>query len=168
MSKVIILASSRWAGHTEQLAELYQQESKASIINLLDYQINYFDYNNKHHQDDFEQVINNVLASDTIVFTSPVYWYAPSALMKTFLDRLTDLLTFNKAQGRQLKTKSALVLSTGAASETASCFEDIFKLTFNYLGMNYQGMYYCDCTNGFNCEVHTQSIRDFVRKAYAI
>lgn len=167
MSKVIILASSRRAGNTEQLAELYKQESGATIINLLDYHINYYDYDNKHQQDDFKKVVDDMLAFETLVFASPVYWYAPSALMKTFLDRITDLLTVNKAQGRKLKVKNAQVLSTGASSDLASSFEDIFRLTAKYLGMQYQGMLYCDCTEGFNAGTHRQSVRDFIQKAYA-
>jgi multimeric flavodoxin WrbA len=33
-----------------------------------------------------------VLAHDQIILATPIYWYAVSAAMKNFLDRLSDLL----------------------------------------------------------------------------
>jgi multimeric flavodoxin WrbA len=39
------------------------------------------------HNDDMAGLFEKIVASDAIVFGTPVYWYAPSALMKGFIDR---------------------------------------------------------------------------------
>lgn len=152
MSKLktaIILGSSRAQGNTYQLANAVAEHQGATLFNLADYQVKPYDYEHKNDDDDFNSLIEQLLTYDQILFASPIYWYAPSAQLKAFLDRMSGLLDKYKPLGRQLRGKYAGVISTGACAEPTNCFEQIFSLTFNYLGMNYQGMLFQDCSNGY-------------------
>ncbi len=41
--------------------------------------------------DDVDKIFKILLKADALVFVTPVYWYAPSGLLKNFIDRLTSL-----------------------------------------------------------------------------
>lgn len=76
---------------------------------------------------------------DTIIFATPIYWYAMSAIMKTFFDRLSDLIRIEKGIGRKLRGKSLAMVSCSGHDDRAPGFPEPFKLTADYLGMNYLG-----------------------------
>jgi multimeric flavodoxin WrbA len=75
--------------------------------------------------------------AETIIFATPVYWYAMSGLMKVFFDRFTELLSTHKPLGKALKGKKIYLISTGSESELPPGFETPFKLTSEYFEMNY-------------------------------
>lgn len=41
--------------------------------------------------DDFNKVVEKLLRSDGFILSTPVYWYAPSGILKNFIDRLTSV-----------------------------------------------------------------------------
>jgi len=141
----IILGTSRANGNTANVTNIVAQESNAVIFDISKYNILPFDYEHKNKHDDFISLIKEILTYDKIILSSPIYWFSPSVQMKLFLDRLTDLITVEKDLGKQLKGKSTALISTSEAPDPESCFEDIFKHTFEYLGMNYKGMLHCAC-----------------------
>ncbi|MGJ8679443.1 flavodoxin family protein [Paraglaciecola sp.] len=143
MSSVIILGSSRGDGNTAQAAQQLAGYLEAEIVDLNRYTILPYDYEFENRGDDFLELIDHLLTFDNLIFASPIYWYAPSATMKLFIDRLCDLLEIYKSRGRALELKSAAVLSTGAASKVDDCFEQIFVKTFDYFNMAYRGILYC-------------------------
>lgn len=157
----IVLGTSRKDGNTESLARAFAEITDATIYSLSDFSILPFDYEFKNKSDDFEILINQVMQHDIIIFASPVYWYSPSAQMKMFMDRLSDLLKINKPLGRQLRGKIASVISTGSDNIPQDCFEQIFRCTFEYLGLSYLGMLYCACDDSFSREQHQSKITDF-------
>ncbi len=58
-------------------------------------------------KDDMRGLYPKIAASDLIVFGTPVYWYAPTALMKAFIDRF---VYFNcEANRRMVRGKRAVV-----------------------------------------------------------
>lgn len=82
-------------------------------------------------KDDFEEVIQAVIAADVLVIASPVYFYSLTAQMKTAIDRFF-------AREEEVKNKTAYFITTSAAPaeeyiETAkacfrgfiSCFENV-------------------------------------------
>ena len=146
MRVAIILGTSRPTGNTAQLINYFVAKTRcqASVCSLSDYHVLPYDYQFVNQDDDFPELISEVITKhELIVLATPIYWYAPSAQMKVFMDRLTDLLEINKTQGRQLKGKYVGVIATGVASEVPACFEQIFRLTFDYLHMKYIGLLYC-------------------------
>lgn len=167
MNSVIILGSSRGDGNTADLANQFANQVGGEVIDLNRYTILPYDYEYENRHDDFLELIDYLLTFDNLVFASPIYWYAPSAIMKTFLDRLCDLLEIYKPRGRQLKLKSALLLSTGAAEQVDTCFEQIFSKTFEYFEMEYRGILYSRCNDDPNKNDHKSLISKFVGQHFS-
>jgi multimeric flavodoxin WrbA len=138
--KVIIVGSSRSGGNTSQIAEKVANDIKADIIDLRDYAISHYDYESKNIADDFLPLIRSILEKyDTIVFATPVYWYSMSAIMKVFFDRFSDLIKIEKETGRKFRGKSMFVISNSYDEDLDYDFCMPFRLTANYLGINYLG-----------------------------
>ncbi len=161
MKTAIILASSRSSGNTGALANVMKSELNAQLFDLADYQIAPFCYDNSN-KDDFLPLVDKLLVFDRLIFATPMYWYSASAQMKMFIDRISDLLSFQKDKGRALRGKSVGLLATGHDDFPADCFEQMFELTFQYLGLNYLGMNYCSCKAGFELSEHQTKIDNFV------
>ncbi|MDC2889285.1 flavodoxin family protein [Psychrosphaera algicola] len=160
-STVIILGSSRSDGNTSALVHDYATIINATVVDLNDYEISPFDYN-ADYNDDFISLMAGLLKYDRIILATPMYWYSASAQMKTFIDRWSDLLKTEKAKGRQLRGKQVVVLATGSDKIPPNCFEQMFQLTFRYLGMDYRGMLYCQCESQYLVEHHHEAIAKFV------
>ena len=62
-----------------------------------------------------------------------------SAIMKTFFDRLSDLLKIRKPLGRRLRGKTMWVISSSSDAAVYPSFLKAFELSAAYLGMQYGG-----------------------------
>ena len=59
-------------------------------------------------RDDMDAVYPKIIASDAIIFGTPVYWYGPTALMKGLIDRF---VYFNCPENRvKIRGKSAAIV----------------------------------------------------------
>jgi len=135
---VIILGSSRSKGDTAQLVQGIAQQTNWPIVDLNDYQISYYDYEHRNRTDDFLPLMRDLLFNyDTLVFATPVYWYAMSGILKVFFDRITDLLKIEKPLGRQFRGKSMAVLSCSNGDHLGDNFWLPFRKSAEYLGMHY-------------------------------
>ena len=140
MKKLTILGSSRGDGNSRKIADYVTNGKDIDLINLQDYNISYFDYEHSNRDDDFITLMQKIIANyDTLIFVTPIYWYSMSAVMKTFFDRISDLLKIEKELGRKLRTKSMAMISCSGHDERHEGFEKPFELSANYLGMNYLG-----------------------------
>ena len=139
---IIILGSSRSHGDTRKLINRVREEVDADFIDLNDLQISYYDYEYKNQDDDFLPTMKRVVDYDKIILASPVYWYSMSAIMKTFVDRFSDLLRIHKEVGRQLRGKQLYTISSSSDSTVYDNFLKAFELTAEYLGMDYDGYLY--------------------------
>lgn len=166
-SAIIFVGSSRSPGNTVNLARVVAEQTQATLIDLSLYDIAGYDYEFNNRDDDFLPLMKQALQFKRIVLATPMYWYAPSARMKTFMDRMSDLLKVDKDLGRQLRGKQAALLGTGSDAIPAPCFEEIFKLSFAYLGMKYQGMLYASCEKEFIYSEHAAAILAFKERLYA-
>ena len=137
---VIIIGSSRNNGNTTKIAEAIASQYDFDVVNLNDYQISYYDYENKNKEDDFLPLIKSIIKKyDTLVFATPVYWYSMSGVMKVFFDRLSDLIRIEKETGRLLRGKKTGVLSNSHDNEMDFDFYIPFRKSAEYLGMIYLG-----------------------------
>jgi multimeric flavodoxin WrbA len=87
--------------------------------------------------DDMAPLYDAIAAAQVLVFVTPVYWYAPTAIMKAFMDRLVP---FNRPQGRPAVAGKQGVLVTACEEETAQAAAPLvhmFELSFAYLGMTF-------------------------------
>lgn len=139
MSSVILLCSSRSDGNTRKVCEYISTTTNTPIFDFNDYKIGFYDYDHLNQGDDYFKLVETLLEYETLIFASPVYWYSMSAQMKTFFDRITDLLKIKKDLGRQLRGKNMKVLCCSSDSQEYPAFWDPFIKSSEYLGMHYLG-----------------------------
>ncbi len=138
-----VLGTSNNDGNTAALtAAVFAPLPSAELVNLNKLAIAPYDYKNRHDKDDFLPLAEKLVAAKTIVFASPVYWYAMSAQMKLFFDRLTDLTGAHKELGKALVGKSAFLIATGGSPAPPASFEPPFSETARYFSMRWGGMLY--------------------------
>ncbi len=93
------------------------------MIDLSDYSISHFDYKHLNKEDDFISLMKKISGDyDTLIFATPVYWYAMSCVMKDFFDRFTDLLRIEKELGRTLRNKGVAVITSSNGDNLADNF----------------------------------------------
>lgn len=140
MKTVLISGSARKDGDTHQLVNQILQISDWDLVDLNDYQIGFYDYEHNNRNDDYLPLIHKIIHNyQTLVFATPVYWYAMSAIMKVFFDRFTDLLTIEKELGRKLRQKQMAAISCSEGDHLGEQFWLPFSETARYLGMQYLG-----------------------------
>ena len=81
------------------LAEL----TEFDFLDLQSLQFTDYDYQSRNSDDDFLPTVKNIVNTyEHIILATPVYWYTMSAIMKRFLDRISDCLRTEKDTGRKL------------------------------------------------------------------
>ncbi len=139
-NSVIIIGSSRKDGNTSRIVTNFANKYNIDIVNLLDFNFSYYDYESKNRNDDFLELAKDIIEKyDTLIFATPVYWYSMSGIMKVFLDRFSDLIRIEKETGRKLRGKNMAVISNSHDSELDYDFYIPFKKSAAYLGMTYLG-----------------------------
>ncbi len=143
---VIIIGSSSNNGNTTKISEQIAKKFGFDVINLNDYQFSYFDYEHQNREDDFLPLVRQIIEKyNTIIFSTPVYWYSMSGVMKVFFDRISDLLKIEKETGRKLRGKNMFVISNTHDDELDFDFFLPFRKSAEYLGMNYLGNHHYNC-----------------------
>ena len=138
--KVIIVGSSRSNGNTSKIVSKVSTQINADVIDLRDYTISYYDYENKNIEDDFLPLMKSIIEKyDILIFATPVYWYSMSGIMKVFFDRFSDLIRIEKDLGRKLRGKNMYVISNSDDDTLDYDFYLPFRLSANYLGITYLG-----------------------------
>jgi NAD(P)H-dependent FMN reductase len=141
---LVILGSARENSDTRKFMNLMFDSCEYKMFDLLENPVSPYDYSGSYPTDDaFPQLKQLLLEHQSLVFATPVYWYSMSGLMKTFFDRLTDLITIDKPAGRKLKGKRTFLLAVGSDPKMSDGFEVPFRETSAYLGMHFQGSWYC-------------------------
>ncbi len=135
---IIIMGSARSQGNTKQALSMIPGISGAPMVDLKELDIKPYDYEYKNQNDDFLALIHRLVEYDTWVLATPVYWYSMSSTMKTFIDRISDLLDIHKDVARKLRGKRLFVVASYNTSLPKG-FEDTFEQTCGYLGIEYLG-----------------------------
>ncbi|MEP6628241.1 MAG: NAD(P)H-dependent oxidoreductase [Ginsengibacter sp.] len=142
-SPLIILASGRFQSDTKSFVDFVFKDVDHTIAELLNFNISPFNYSGNYPNDDeFYNLIGEIIKYKTIIFATPVYWYSMSGLMKNFFDRFTDLVTIRKETGRKLSGKSMFLIAVGTDEKLPTGFETPFKLTAEYFDMTYKNSVY--------------------------
>lgn len=161
MKIAIIAGSSRNDGDTTKLVQHITKLTRADVYDLNGYQFSYYDYEHLNKGDDFLPLIRKIIEeNDTLVFVSPVYWYAMSGIMKVFFDRMSDLLTIEKDLGRKLRGKNMAVITCSLGNNLGNDFFLPFIATADYLGMHYLGGHHTHVE-----EDYLSDLEDFLRAA---
>ena len=162
MKFAIVLGSSRSDGNTARLSNYLSERLDAKFIDLNTTNISAFDYKHRNINDDFVGLVESLVQCSHIIFATPVYWYSMSSQMKVFFDRFTDLLIVHKDLGRSLRGIQCSVISTGTDDAMPACFLDQFKMTFEYLGMDFVSTLYSPCSETFSLRSNKDEIEDFI------
>jgi multimeric flavodoxin WrbA len=140
-NSLVILGTARDESNTLKALTASSHFRDFDLVELHKLNIAPYSYRNPP-VDDFLAVAEQMLKAEVIVFATPVYWYAMSGVLKTFFDRLTDLISTSRPIGRGLKGKSTYLFSTGSDDVLPEGFEIPFKKTSEYFGMNFKGSFY--------------------------
>ncbi|MCC6042014.1 MAG: flavodoxin family protein [Candidatus Verstraetearchaeota archaeon] len=132
---LIITGSPRRYGSSTQLAHVAMKGvedagGRAEVLYLYDYDIKpcigCASDNVKYCKfpcvvdDDFNEIGEKIVESDGIILVTPVYWYAPSGVLKNLVDRLTSMENMISHGGRSLlEGKVAGFIATGLDSGTS-------------------------------------------------
>jgi len=139
---LVILGSARPDGETRKAVDLAFPPDTVELVVLPNFSIGGYDYQHFNADDAFGHIAPKMAEADRIVFATPVYWYAMSAPLKIFFDRLDDMTQNLKALGKSLKGKAAWVIATGTETVLPDGFEVLFARTAGYFGMTYRGCAY--------------------------
>lgn len=149
---VVLQGSHRRNGDTHVLVDCVFQDAPIAQFRLIDCRIEPYTYDRHAIDDDFRYIAEAMVKARSLVFATPVYWYAMSGLTKTVLDRFTDLTSFRKDLGRSLQGKVVHVLACGTDLELPSGFTVPFSQTAAYFDMTFGGTFYAqaDGDRGFS------------------
>ena len=142
MSLVTVLGSARHDGNAARLLHAVTAGRPARSFDLGALHVRDYAYERAADGDDFLTIAEAMADAEAVLFVTPVYWYAMSAPLKRFFDRLTDLVTVQKPLGRRLAGRAVWVAACGSDPALPEGFEVPFRGTAAYFGMTYSGTLY--------------------------
>ncbi len=149
MSIAVIYGGTRKNGNTEILTEHAIHGVQAERIYLDDYQI--VPIKDSRHakegfqdiDDDYNLLIKRLLAHDTLVFSTPIYWFGMTGQMKTFIDRWSQTLRDSNFPEfkKQMQSKNAFVIAVGGDNPRLKGLPLIqqFQYIFDFIGISFDG-----------------------------
>jgi len=149
MSIAVIYGGNRLNGNTVALTKLAIQGLEVEEIYLKDHNIepiidmrhNIEGFNKVH--DDYNSVINRILPHDILIFSTPIYWYSMTGIMKNFIDRWSQTLRdldFPDFKN-QMSHKQAYVIAVGGDNPSIKGLPMIqqFHYIFDFVGISFDG-----------------------------
>ncbi|HEV7388295.1 MAG TPA: flavodoxin family protein [Gemmatimonadaceae bacterium] len=140
--------------HTQVLSEvvvesLREYNVKSEIIRLVDYDIPAGTKSNMGKGDEWPGILKKVLASDIIVFATPIWWGNQSSLMQRTIERLDELHNELLETGKsRLTNKVGGIVITGEedgeqhiTGNIANFFLNMGLLLPPHCAVSYQGEY---------------------------
>ena len=104
MTPVAVLGSARKDSNTAIVLQRLIAERVCEIVDLRVCSISPYNYEHSYPDgDQFVSIIRRVVRAPVTIIATPVYWYSFSTPMKIFIDRFSDLLSFQKQLGGQLR-----------------------------------------------------------------
>lgn len=90
VKRVFLNASKNRDGTTAEFAKIVFKGLDHSVVNLVDFHIDQIGQETK--ADQYKTVIELLRDADVIVIGTPVYWSDMTGYLKTFIDRLSDII----------------------------------------------------------------------------
>lgn len=138
-----LFGSSRYNGNSKIIVDYLLGETNHQIINLFDKNIEKVkdhrhldDTSSDLHHDDYSSVLKGVIDADTIVLSTPLYWYSMSASLKLFIDRWTESLREERSDFKdKMAKKRYIVVIVGGDNPTVKSKPLIaqFELIFEFM-----------------------------------
>lgn len=139
-----LFGSSRYNGNSKIIVDYLLDETNHQIINLFDKNIEKVkdhrhldDTSLNLYHDDYSSVLKSVIDADTIIFSTPLYWYSMSASLKLFIDRWTESLREEDRSDfkDEMAKKRYIVVIVGGDNPTVKSkpLIDQFELIFEFM-----------------------------------
>lgn len=176
MKKLLVLnGSPRKKGNTAILSEYLISHLGEDVIAeqlfLYDYIINPCTDCKACKEGDLECILDDGMddlyakidEADYLIIGTPIYWFGPSGQMKMLLDRFRPYYVNKKLQGK----KAALILPAGTGAGDCDLTIEMFKRSFNALGVDYIGAVTSkayDAGDAYNDKQAMQSIEELITK----
>jgi multimeric flavodoxin WrbA len=160
MQVTTILGSPRKNGNTAQVLELFenlmaQQGHAVDRINIVDYEVKgclgcQVCQEVRHEpgckqQDDAVRIFERMIASDAVIYASPLYTYGFTAQMKALIDRHNCLVTgYGSPEYTSLlkgRRTALLVTCGGPVEENADLIQEVFDREGRYEQWDVVGKY---------------------------
>lgn len=149
MNILTIIGSSRPEGNTEFLTNIALKDIPHNKIYLKDLTIQPIE-DLRHTtqgfqpiEDDHDYIIEEILKHDILVFSTPIYWYSMSGLMKNFIDRFSQAIRDKRYPNlkEHLKNVESYVITVGGDNPRIKGLPLIqqFNYTFEFLDMPFSG-----------------------------
>lgn len=135
MSILFVNGSPHAAGNTAKLAAELLGGRGYDTLNLADYKV--YEYGQHFDGDQFDEVMERVVAADTLVLGSPCYWHNTSGLLRNFLDRHYNAVAPETLTGKRL---AFVFQGEGPADWMLEASEYTIKRYAALYGMEYLGM----------------------------
>ncbi|MBK3494212.1 flavodoxin family protein [Viridibacillus sp. YIM B01967] len=147
MNITTFIGSSREESNSELLSDLVTKDIKHHKIDLKNLSIQPI-HDLRHAEggfqlvdDDYDKIISAFLESDLIIFSTPIYWYSMSGIMKTMIDRLSHAIRDERFPQfkEHLKSVNAIVIAVGGDEPKIKGLPLIqqFQYTFDFLNMRF-------------------------------
>lgn len=149
MKIVAFIGSSRPNGNTEILTDVFLDGIEYKKVYLKDLTIKPIE--DKRHteegftivDDDHDFIVEAILESDVLVFSTPIYWYSSTGLMKNLIDRFSQAIRDQRfpTLKEHLKSVETFVIAVGGDNPRIKGLPLIqqFKYTFDFLNMPFTG-----------------------------
>ncbi|GLC89180.1 flavodoxin family protein [Lysinibacillus piscis] len=145
MNITAFIGSSRAQSNSEQLTDyvlegiphtkIYVKDLHIEPIHDLRHDANGF----QAVDDDYDQIIQALLTSDVVIFTTPIYWYSMSGILKNIIDRFSHAIRDERYPQlkEKLSTTEAIVLAVGGDTPSIKGLPMIqqFRYIFDFLNM---------------------------------
>ncbi|WP_208586147.1 flavodoxin family protein [Gracilibacillus suaedae] len=149
MSIAVIYGGGRKNGNTEILTEHAINGVQVERIYLDDFQIvpikdlRHSKEGFKDMDDDYNSLVRRLLAHDTLVFSTPIYWFGMTGQMKNFIDRWSQTLRDSNFPEfkKQMQSKNAFVIAVGGSNPRIKGLPLIqqFQYIFDFIGVSFDG-----------------------------
>ncbi|MFB9328236.1 flavodoxin family protein [Paenibacillus aurantiacus] len=147
MSIAVLYGSSRRGGNSDLLADRLVEGKESARYYLSSSRIEpIIDYRHTqpgaYPEDDYRSTLAGVLAADTLVIATPIYWYGISAPLKQFIDRWSQSLREDR-QGflDAIRGKRAYLIAVGddEPGRKGLPIVEQFRHIFDFVGIEFAG-----------------------------
>jgi multimeric flavodoxin WrbA len=95
--------------------------------------------------DEATPILLRLPLADLIVFATPVYWFAPTAQLKVFSDRMLSLIKLDPGTGdyvHPMKGKAMALIATGGGDLNSglNCVDLTFRTAAAFMSMDYDAL----------------------------
>jgi multimeric flavodoxin WrbA len=140
MNPIAIFGSARKDSNTAVILRRLIAERNCDIVDLRSCSISPYNYEHSYSTgDEFVSIIRRIVRAPVTIVATPVYWYSYSTPTKIFIDRFSDLLSFQKELGQQLRGQHFALLSSGANPWPDKTLVEAFSRFCDYLGITFVG-----------------------------